>query len=1073
MPVFGRLLVLLGVLLLLAAGPVLAAVDDLNDKLDGLSWREVGPYRGGRSAAVAGIAGDQDTYYFGAAGGGVWKTEDAGQHWDNVSDGFFGGSIGAVAVSQWDPNVIYVGTGEKTVRGNVSHGDGIWKSTDAGRTWKHMGLGDSRHIPRVRIHPRDPNRVYVAALGHLFGPNEERGVFRSTDGGVSWEKILFVNDEVGAVDLILDPTNPRILYATTWRILRTPYSLESGGIGSGLWKSTDGGDSWVSLNDKPGLPKAPLGIAGITVSPSNPDNLYAIIEAAEGGVFRSSDGGDNWQRTNKERKLRQRAWYYSRIYADPVDEDQVYVLNVRFHRSKDGGKTFNAIETPHGDNHDLWIAPENPKRMVQSNDGGANISSDGGETWSAQNNQPTAQMYRVSTDNAFPYRLLGGQQDNSAVRTRSRSAFGPAIGVRDWEPTAGGESGHVVARPDQPDIVYGGSYGGFLIRADHRSGDIRAVNIWPDNPMGWGAAQLKYRFNWNFPLMFSPHDVNTLYAAANVLFKTTDEGQTWQPISPDLTRNIKGKQGSSGGPITQDNTSVEYYGTLFAVAESLFEPGVIWAGSDDGLLHVTRDGGAEWEDVTPKGMPEEIQINSIEAHPFVAGGLYVAATAYKSDNFRPYLFKTENYGRSWQKITDGIDHQHFTRVIRADARQAGLLFAGTERGLYVSADDGENWQSLQLDLPLVPITDMVVKANDLIVATQGRGYWVLDDLGVLRQINDKSFDEAMRFFQPAPAYRLRNSRRDDPGHMGQNPPVGVNFRYWLATEPTPDIDLKLEIYDANGELIRRFSRKPADEDQAALDKNMGDDDRVLEATAGINEFAWNLRYPSAEKFPGMVLWNSDLSGPKAVPGDYRAVLTLSGSDNEAVSDADDDKQDQGNGELILQRREVAFSVVSDPRLDISMADYQAQFDFVKSIRDQLTTTHQAIRRIRAAKEQLERVEKQIGGDGQYEALKLSSTALKKTLSEVEEALYQTKMESRQDPLNFPIRLNDKLAGVKALAGFGDHAPTASMIAVRDDLNAQIDAQLGRLDETLEQDIKNFNQQAAELSLPAIAAPRLD
>ncbi|NND56203.1 MAG: glycosyl hydrolase, partial [Xanthomonadales bacterium] len=623
-----------------------------NEKqLESLKWREIGPYRGGRSAAVAGIPQDRETYYFGSTGGGVWKTPDGGNSWINVSDGFFGGSIGAVAVSSWDPNVIYVGTGEKTVRGNVSHGDGVWKSTDAGRSWEHSGLEDSRHISRIRIHPKNPDLVYAAVMGHLFGPNEQRGVFRSSDGGKSWQRILHVNEQAGAVDLAMDPTNPRILYATTWRVLRTPYSLESGGEGSGIWKSTDGGDSWESMAGNEGMPEPPLGIAGITVSPSNPDNLYAIIEASEGGVFRSSDAGKTWKRVNQERKLRQRAWYYSRINADPQDESVVYVLNVRFHKSKDGGKTFETLSTPHGDNHDLWIDPDDPDRMIQSNDGGANVSYDGGDNWSVQSNQPTAQMYRVSTDNAFPYRLLGGQQDNSAVRIRSRSAYGPAIGERDWEPTAGGESGHIVADPENPDIVYGGSYGGFLVRMDHRTGDRRIINVWPDNPMGWGAADLKYRFNWNFPLLFSPHEAKTLYAAGNVLFKTNDEGQTWQTISGDLTRNIKDKQQSSGGPITKDNTSVEYYGTIFAIAESLQEPGVIWAGSDDGLLHITRDGGESWTAVTPRGLPNEIQINSIEAHPFEPGGLYLAATAYKNDDFRPYLFKTTDYGRSWKEIT--------------------------------------------------------------------------------------------------------------------------------------------------------------------------------------------------------------------------------------------------------------------------------------------------------------------------------------------------------------------------------------------------------------------------------------
>ena len=595
---------LLAALLLLVIGIDIVHADidpdSFPSQLRALEWREVGPYRGGRSAAVAGIPSDRQTYYMGATGGGVWKTTDGGESWQNVSDGYFGGSVGAVAVSEWDPNVIYAGLGEKTVRGNVSPGDGLWKSTDAGDTWTKLGLEDTQHISRIRIHPKNPDVVYVAAMGHLFGSNEERGLYRSTDGGASFEKILYVNEDAGAVDLAMDPTNPRILYSSFWRVRRTPYSLESGGEGSGLYKSTDGGDSWELLSDKDGFPTGTLGIIGVAVSPSNNKNLYAMVEAEDGGLFRSRDGGETWTRTSEDRNLRQRAWYYTRINADPADEDSVYVLNVRFHYSKDGGKSFVEIDTPHGDNHDLWIDPSDPLRMVQANDGGANVSFNRGETWSVQSNQPTAQMYRVSTDNDFPYRLLGGQQDNSAVRIRSRSAMGGAISRRDWEPTAGGESGHIVAKPDDPDVVVGGSYGGYLTVVNHRTGERRAINVWPDNPMGWGAADLRYRFQWNFPIAFSHHDADVLYAAGNVLFRSSDLGQSWEAISPDLTRNDKSRMGPSGGPITKDNTSVEYYGTIFALAESHHETGVIWAGSDDGRVHLTRDGGESWDDVTPR-----------------------------------------------------------------------------------------------------------------------------------------------------------------------------------------------------------------------------------------------------------------------------------------------------------------------------------------------------------------------------------------------------------------------------------------------------------------------------------------
>jgi photosystem II stability/assembly factor-like uncharacterized protein len=1021
-------------------------------QLEGLKWREIGPYRGGRSAAVTGIAQDRETFYFGSTGGGVWKTSNGAGSWKNISDGYFGGSIGAVAVSSWDPNVIYVGTGEVTVRGNVSIGNGVWKSTDAGRTWTHAGLKNSQRIPRIRIHPQNPDIVYAAAMGDLFGANEERGVFRSTDGGKNWQKILYVNDQVGVVDLVMDPTNPRILYASTWRVIRTPYSLESGGEGSKIWKTTDGGDNWQSISENEGMPKPPLGIAGISVSRSNPDNLYAIIEAAEGGVFRSTDAGKTWARVNKERKLRQRAWYYTRIQADPVDEDVVYVMNVEFHKSKDGGKTFEKVSTPHGDNHDMWIDPGDPMRMIEANDGGAQVSYDGGENWSVQSNQPTAQMYRVSTDNAFPYRLLGGQQDNSAVRIRSRSAFDDAIGTRDWEPTAGGESGHVVARPDNPDIVYGGSYSGYLIRYDHGNGDVRAINIWPDDPMGWGAAELKYRFNWNFPILVSPHDPGTLYAAANVLFKTTDEGQTWQAISPDLTRNIKEKQGPSGGPITKDNTSVEYYGTIFAVAESPLKAGVIWTGSDDGLLHVSRDGGQNWLDVTPKGskdgLPAEIQINSIETHPFEAGGLYLAATAYKNGDFRPYLFKTTDYGKHWEKITQGIPADHFARVIRADKEQRGLLFAGTEFGIYLSKDDGKNWQSSQLNLPIVPITDLALKEGNLVAATQGRGYWILDNVEILRQVDESVFSQAQHLFTPAPTWRMNNGSSEEPENMGSNPPDGVPLYYWLAEAPAPDSDISLDIMDRDGNIIRSFTPKPADDEEEEKPL-LGDDDRKLETKAGLNLFVWDLHYASVEKFKDLVLWNRSLEGMKAIPGKYQATLRVGDT-----------------------RQTVKFDVLADPRLDVSAADYQAQYEFITGINQKLTETHHAITRIREAKDQLDAIEKRLEGDERFAGLIDSAKELKTKLSGVEETLYQTKMESPQDPLNFPIRLNDKLAGVKSLAAIGDHAPTDSAIAVRDELVAAIDAALNHLEDVFNNDLAAFNTLAAEAGLEAVRVAAL-
>ncbi|MEM7309695.1 MAG: glycosyl hydrolase [Planctomycetota bacterium] len=1041
------------------AAPGYSAQDDGTphfdlDWFEGLSWREVGPYRGGRSAAVAGIPQDRETYYLGATGGGVWKTADAGGSWANVSDGFFGGSIGAVAVSEWDPNVVYVGGGEKTVRGNVSHGEGVWKSVDAGATWTHVGLPESRHVPRIRIHPRDPDLAYAAVLGHLYGPNGERGVYRTTDGGASWELVHFVSDEAGCVELVMDPTNPRVLYASFWNVNRTPSSLESGGEGSGLWKSTDGGDTWTELTGNPGLPGGVWGISGIAVSRSNPQNLYAIVENEDGGVFRSRDGGETWSRTNEERDLRQRAWYYSRIYADPVDEEGVYVLNVRFHHSVDGGRSFATISVPHGDNHDLWIDPADAERMIQSNDGGANVSFDRGGSWSTQANQPTAQMYRVSVDNAFPYRLLGGQQDNSAVRIRSRSLTGSSITRRDWDPTAGGESGHIVAKPDDPDVVYGGSYGGYLTRRNHRTGERRTVTVWPDNPMGAGAEGMKYRFQWNFPLFFSAHDPELLYAAANVLFRTRDGGASWEQVSPDLTRNDPSKLVSSGGPITQDNTGVEYYCTIFAAFESPHERGVIWCGSDDGRVHVTRDDGANWADVTPEGLPEWTQVNSLEPHPFEPGGAYLAGTRYKLDDFEPYLFRTTDYGATWERIDGGgIDRMHFTRVLRADPVRRGLLYAGTELGAYVSFDDGASWSSLQLDLPISPITDMAVKEGDLVVATQGRGYWILDDLSPLRQLDLEAEPGAVTLFEPRPSHRLAMRRTDSPRDAGTNAYPGVLFSYVLPDDLDPEATLELSILEADGTPIRTFEpRTPEGEEADPLPPHLTGDARQLPTEKGLNRFAWDLRYPGAETFEGAVYWNGGTDGPRAVPGDYRARLTVGDGDTAVV-------------------REVAFTLLPDPRTSATPDDFRAQFDFLSRVRDDLTRTHRAIRRLRAARGQIEAVKERFGDE--HTELTEAADALLDDLKTVEETLYQTKAKSPQDPLNFPIRLGDKLAGLVGVAGSGDFAPTRQAREVHAFLMEGIEAELAKLDGLLGPRLDAFNASVQAAAVPAVVVEELE
>ncbi|HEX9983087.1 MAG TPA: glycosyl hydrolase [Thermoanaerobaculia bacterium] len=1098
------------VLALLVSTPVLAAAPPAPvsatanvSLLDRLSWREVGPFRGGRADAVEGIAGQPNVYYFGSTGGGVWKTTDAGQTWVPVSDGYFGGSVGAIAVAPNDPSVVYAGTGEQTIRGNVSPGAGMWKSIDAGQTWTQIGLTDSQQISRIRVHPTNPDLLYVAALGHAFGPNEMRGVYRSRDGGRNWERILFANRDSGAADLTFDPSNPRILYASTWRFRRGAYFFESGGEGSALWKSTDGGDTWKELSTNKGMPKGTLGIIGVAVSPSNPQNVYAIIEAKEGGVFRSRDAGESWTKVSASADLRQRAWYYSRIYADPKDEETAYVVNVRFHRTKDGGKTWTAIPTPHADNHDLWIAPDNPLRMVEANDGGANVSNDGGITWTRQDNQPTAQFYRLSVDNDFPYRILGPQQDNTAVRIRHRTTGG-SIGLRDWEPTAGGESGYIVADPTDPDLVYGGSYGGLLTIYNHRTENLRDVNPWPDNPMGAGAAELKHRFQWNFPIFTSPHNPRKIHAASQYLMETTDGGSSWRVISPDLTRNDKTKMGPSGGPITKDNTSVEYYGTIFYGAESPVEAGVLWAGSDDGLIHVSRDGGAHWENVTPPKtlLPEWAMINQLDASPFDKGTAYVAATMFKWDDFRPYLFRTNDYGKTWTKITNGIPAGEYTRVIRSDTKRRGLLFAGTERGVYVSFDDGARWQSMRrqragdpaVDLPIVPIHDLLVHEDALILATHGRGFWMLDDIEPLRQLAPELASKPVHLFTPPRTWRMEGgARRGGARGEGTNPPNGVMLDFLLHNQK-PGTKVSLAFLGNDGTVIRElkgevtaepakareaagktpaFVEAPPATDAAPTEaikseggpsernpsaqveaKEEEDDesgrgpasnDKLPDLRNGHNRLTWNLRYPDAKKFPGMILWAGGTTGPKVPPGTYTARLTV------------------GEQPPVTTQ----FELREDPRTTASPADLQAQFTFVKSVYDKLSEINDQIAKIREVRKSLTDLKKRLGDAKESKPLVDAATALDKKMTAVEEALYQTKNKSSQDPLNYPIRLNDKLAGVGDSASTGAHAPTAQHIAVRDELMTQIDTQLATLKTIFETDLPAFNQQVRDANVPAV------
>ncbi|WP_344924870.1 VPS10 domain-containing protein [Aquimarina addita] len=997
---------------------------------DAIEYRLIGPFRGGRSAAVTGVPDKPNLFYFGATGGGVWKTTDGGRSWENISDGFFGGSVGAISVAKSDPNVIYVGGGEKTLRGNVSSGYGVWKSVDAGKTWSQSGLPKSRHIPRISIHPTNPDIVYAGVLGNIYKPTQDRGVYKSIDGGKTWKQILFANQDAGAVDLTLDPNNPRIIYASTWNARRTPYSLSSGGKGSALWKSTDSGNTWKEISKNKGFAKDTLGIIGVTISPVDSERIWAIVENKEkGGIYRSEDGGATWDYINSDRSLRQRAWYYSRIYADPKDKDVIYVVNVSYHKSKDGGKNFSSFNAPHGDHHDLWIAPENPKRIIIGDDGGAQITYDGGITWSTYHNQPTSQFYRVTTDTSFPYKIYAAQQDNSTIRINHRST-GSNISENDWEKTAGGESAHIAVDPKNNNIVYGGSYDGFLTRVNHTTETVRSISVWPDNPMGHGAEDMKYRFQWNFPVLFSKHNPNKLYTFSNQVHVTENEGQSWQIISPDLTRNDPDKLKSSGGPITQDNTSVEYYCTIFAAAESPVTEGVLWTGSDDGLVHLTRDGGTTWDNVTPKGMPEWMMINSIEPSSFDDGTCYIAGTRYKSGDFAPYLYRTTDYGKSWIKITTGIDEEHFTRVLRADPKRKGLLYAGTETGMYISFNDGKDWKPFQLNLPIVPITDLVIKDNNLIVATQGRSLWIIDDLTVLHQLNSNSKNQKNILFKPKPTFRMQGKSTKDSKTTGTNHPAGVMTYFYLQNFDKEKDTISLTYLNQKNDTIKSFST-------AAKEKK----DTLKNIAKGANQFNWNMRGDGAEKLEGMILWWANLDGPKAVPGTYTASLNVNGKE-----------QNQ------------SFTILADPRAEANQQQMQSQFDFITDVNKTVDKAHQSIKKIRNLTTQLESFEKQYKSNSKTSELVKKASELQKELKEIEKALYQTKNKSRQDPLNFPIKLTNKLGHLNSLVGMGDFGPTDQDIAVKEELTKQIEEQLKTFDTLISEKIKRFNTEFNALQL---------
>ena len=995
-----------------------------------LKYRLIGPFRGGRSAAVTGSFKNKNTFFFGATGGGVFKTTDGGSNWKNISDKYFGGSIGAVAIAPSSENIMYVGEGENSLRGNVSEGlGGMWRSDDGGKSWKNIGLKDTRHISRIVIDPFNPDIVLVAAMGHLFGPNNERGIYKTIDGGKNWKQVLFVNNQTGCSDLVMESGNPSVLYAGMWRVIRTPHSMESGGEGSGLYKSIDGGETWTNISSKKGLPKGTWGIVGVAIAPSNTDKIYALIENEKGGMFMSNDGGETFTNVCTDNNIRQRAWYYTKVFVDPKNENIVYCPNVNFMKSIDGAKTFKSISTPHGDHHDLWIDPENPKRLIVADDGGAQISFNGGENWSTYLNQPTVQVYRLSTDNAFPYRILGGQQDNSAFRIRSRS-YSNAITQDDFEATAGGESGYVVADPLNPDITYGGSYMGYLARYDHKTNENRLINIWPDDGIGAGADVQKYRFQWNYPIFFSPHNPKKLYAAGNHLFVSENEGKTWEKISPDLTTNDKTKQVASGGSITKDNTGVEYYCTIFTATESALEKGVIWTGSDDGIINISKDAGKTWENVTPKDCPKLMMWNCVETHPTKKGTAYFVGTRYKLDDFSPYIYKTEDYGKTWKRIDTGIDRMHFTRALRTDRKRDGLIYAGTEYGMYISYDDGNSWKSFQLNLPTVPITDLTIKNNDLIVGTQGRGIYILDDVSVVQQNNNSFTQNNLHVFTPHTEYRMigRGGRfGSSVNNAGTNVANGITIPIYIKNIDD-STKYQVTILDAKKSIIKTFT-KDSKEDK-------------VDFNTGMNNFVWDMNYSAAEKIPeGYIVWNGNLSAPKAAPGNYFAKVKV-GNDSS----------------------ELAFTILAEPQYQVSQSEYEQQLQTQIKIRDKFSEIINHLKYIKDLRNQLNNYKDLLGKSYPKEVKTLSDSIIKK-ITTIEEALHQTKAKSGQDVLNFPIRLDDKLSALYNQAAAGRGTPNKQVLEVFEVLAAQIDAQTASWKSVLDNEVKSLNNLIHEKQLP--------
>ena len=1014
----------------------------IDEKLfKGMQWRQIGPFRGGRALTIEGVPGEPDTYYFGAVAGGVWKTTDGGANWKPLFDKEPISSIGAITVAPSDHNVIYAGTGEGAIRGDTTYGTGVFKSIDCGKTWTNVGLKDTRQIGALIVDPRNADVVLVAALGHAFGPNQERGIFRTTDGGKTWTKVLSKDENTGGIDVVFDPHNPNIVFASLWQARRQPWFFSSGGAGSGLYRSEDNGVTWKHLEGN-GLPDGILGKIGIAVSGADSNRVYAIIEAKEGGLYRSDDAGQHWSRVNEDGRFRQRAWYFSKVYADPKSADTVYLLNTGLFRSVDGGKTFNLLPARHGDHHGLWIDPQNPNRIGNANDGGVSISTDGGKTWTTQNNQPTAQFYHVAVDNAFPYHIYGAQQDNSNVGIASRTDWG-AIGPADWFVAGGGESGFVVPDPRDWHIIYSDDVGSAWVRYDKSKEEVQDINPVPLDNSGHGAVDVAHRFQWVSPLMLSPHNPDVLYTGGECVFKSTDHGQSWTQISGDLTRNDKSKQQPSGGPLTNDINTVEYYDTIFALAESPIKKGTIWAGTDDGLVQVTTDDGQHWLNVTPK-MPEWSTVDLIEPSPNDGNTAYVAVDRHKLDDFKPYVFKTTDLGKTWTGITNGIPDGSYVHAVREDPKRRGLLYAGTETGVFVSFDDGTHWQPLQLNLPVSPIHDLVVKDDDLVVATHGRSFWVLDDLTPIRQLNKQSLTADTILYQPQTALRLHYPTEFDRRQpVGDNPPAGAIIDYYFKSPPKDEISL--DILDASGKVVRHLSSKEKKEGEQPPEwPDRVERPKTIPTNEGMNRFAWDLRYDDPVQIPGAFYTGEGPKGPLALPGDYQVKLAVGGKSQAAP-----------------------LHLAIDPRTKGAEPALQKQFTLSMQVNDRISQLHQAVNEIRDLKSQIQTLHKRFGDDQRLKPALDAADQLDHKMSEVEQRLVQVNMKGSEGNLAFPNMLNERFDTFSHTIDGGDAEPTKPQLDVFQMLSSQLEEQSKKWTQIKNEDVPKVADLIKQANLPAL------